>query len=84
MTAQRKKKESHMLVYSDDHDPSREETAEVLAHLHPMLAEEVLPGTIRVVGPRREIEKCVSDLGTWRLSSEKIFHLNPPYKAALR
>ena len=84
MTAQRKKNESYVLVYSDDHDPSREETAQVLAHLKPMAAEEVIPGTIRIVGPRREVEKCVSDLTAWRLSAEKLFGLNPPYKSALR
>lgn len=79
-----KGKQSFMVVYSDDHDPSREETAEVLAHLKPLPAEEVIPGTIRVVGTRREVEKCLPHLRHWQLSTEKFFALNPPLKSQLR
>lgn len=84
MRAQSKKNESYVLVYSDDHDPSREETAEALDHLKPLPAEEVIPGTIRVVGSRRDVEKCMGELEQWQLSSEKVFRLNPPYKSQLR
>ncbi|WP_199259945.1 hypothetical protein [Paracoccus binzhouensis] len=78
---QRKQDESFVLVYSDDRDPSREETAEALDQLKPLTAEEVIPGTIRVTGPRREVEKCMGALDHWRLSREKIFRLDPPCKA---
>ncbi|MDQ7260703.1 hypothetical protein NM680_02695 [Paracoccus sp. PS-1] len=84
MKAQRKKTESCMLVYSDDRDPSREETAEMLDHLKPLPAEEVVPGTIRVEGSLSEVRKCVGDLAHWRLAQERIFKLNPPHKAQLR
>ena len=84
MKAQRKSPESHVLVYADDRDPSREETAQLLARLKPLAAEEVLPGTIRVVGSRRDIEKCVTTLNQWRLATEKLFRLNPPHKSLVR
>ncbi|MDO5612608.1 MAG: hypothetical protein Q4G14_05125 [Paracoccus sp. (in: a-proteobacteria)] len=84
MKAQRKNIHSYVLVYSDDCDPSREETAEVLDHLSPLPAEEILPGTIRVQGPAREVRRCAGELAHWRLSQEKILSLNPPHKAMRR
>lgn len=84
MKAQRKTTQSCMLVYSDDRDPSREETAEVLDHLRPFLAEEVVPGTIRVKGTLNEVRKYIGDLGPWQLAKEQMFTLNPPHKAQLR
>ncbi|KRW93595.1 hypothetical protein AQY21_24035 [Paracoccus sp. MKU1] len=84
MKAQHKKSPSCVLVYSDDRDPSREETAEVLDQLKPLPAEEVVPGTIRVKGSMTEVRKCLGDLAHWQLAQEKIFRLNPPHKAQLR
>ncbi|QFG37214.1 hypothetical protein ESD82_13630 [Paracoccus pantotrophus] len=84
MKAERKKTPSCMLVYSDDRDPSREETAEVLDQLKPFPAEEVVPGTIRVKGSVQDVRKCLGDLAHWRLAQERIFRLNPPHKAQLR
>ncbi|TWI37139.1 hypothetical protein [Paracoccus sulfuroxidans] len=84
MTAQRKRNENFVLVYSDDRDPSREETAEALDQLKPLPAEEVIPGTIRVTGKRSDVEKCMSHLHQWRMSTEKLFKLNSPYKPQLR
>ncbi|MFC3570248.1 hypothetical protein [Paracoccus sp. TOH] len=81
MKVQRKQDERFVLVYSDDRDPSREETAEALDQLKSLTAEEVIPGTIRVIGPRREVERCMGALDHWRLSREKIFRLDPPCKA---
>ena len=82
MAGKSKSNECFVLVYSDDRDPSREETAEVLDQLSPLPAEEVIPGTIRVTGPRREVERCTGALAHWKLSREKVFRLNPPWKAA--
>ncbi|SMO94984.1 hypothetical protein [Paracoccus laeviglucosivorans] len=84
MKVQRKKSDSCMIVYSDDQDPSREETARVMDHLKPLAAEEVVPGTIRVKGTLGQVRKSIGDLAHWRLSQEKIFTLNPPHKAQLR
>ncbi|MDO5703889.1 MAG: hypothetical protein Q4G49_02300 [Paracoccus sp. (in: a-proteobacteria)] len=84
MKAQRQNIHSYVLVYSDDRDPSREETAEVLDHLKPFPAEEVVPGTIRVKGPSHEVRRCAGELTHWQLSQEKVFRLNPPHKAQLR
>lgn len=84
MTAQRGTPKSYVLVYSDVRDPSRAETAQVLHHLRPLPAEEVLPGTIRVVGSRKEVEKCLLDFSQWHLSAEKTLSLNPPHKSQLR
>lgn len=80
MGAQRRKKECFVLVFADDGDPSREETAEVLDHLKPFAAEVIVPGTIRIEGSRRAVEKSLSGLDQWQLSSEKILEFNPPYK----
>ncbi len=82
MSVENKRNECFVLVYADDRDPSREETAEVLDQLSPLPAEEVIPGTIRVTGPRREVERCTGALAHWKLSREKVFRLNPPWKAA--
>lgn len=79
-----RKTPSCMLVYSDDRDPSREETAQALDHLRPLPAEEILPGTIRVKGSLSEVRKYIGGLAHWQLSQEKIFSLNPPHKAQLR
>lgn len=84
MKAQRGTPKSFVLVYSDVRDPSRAETAEVLDHLKPLPAEELLPGTIRVVGSRKEVEECMVDFTQWRLSTEKTLSLNPPHKSVLR
>lgn len=84
MKTQRGTTKSYVLVYSDTRDPSRAETDQVLDQLRPLPAEEVLPGTIRVTGSRREVEKCIIDLGQWHLSTEKMFELNPPHKSQLR
>lgn len=84
MKAQRRTTQSCMLVYSDDRDPSREETAEMLDHLHPLPAEEVVPGTIRVRGTLSQIRRQIGDLEQWQLAREKMFTLNPPHKAQLR
>lgn len=81
MAMERKNRESFVLVYSDDRDPLPEETAQALDHLRPLTAEEVLPGTIRVIGSRHEVERCMGMLNHWRLSKEKLFKLNPPYKS---
>ncbi len=81
MTAERPMTESCMLVYCDDCDPSREETAEVLDHLKPLPAEEVVPGTIRVKASVNEVRECLGELDHWRLAQERIFTLNPPHKA---
>lgn len=80
MKAQRK---NYVLVYADDHDPAPEETAELLATLRPLSAEEVLPGTVRVTATRREVEACLGGMAHWQLSSEKVLTLNPP-KAQFR
>ena len=82
MSVENKRNECFVLVYADDRDPSREETAEVLDQLSPLPAEEVIPGTIRVTGPRREVERCTGALAHWKLSRVKVFRLNPPWKAA--
>lgn len=84
MNAHSKSPESHVLVFADDRDPSQEETARVLKQLQPLPAEEVLPGTIRVTGSRRDIERCVTALHHWTLGTEKLFRLNPPHKSLLR
>lgn len=84
MKAQGKTTQSCMLVYSDDRDPSREETAEILDHLRPLRAEEVVPGTIRVKGTLSEVRKYIGEHEQWQLAKEKIFTLNPPHKAQLR
>ncbi|MTH65646.1 hypothetical protein [Paracoccus shanxieyensis] len=84
MKTQREKIENCVLVYSDDRDPSREETAQALAHMQPLPAEEIVPGTIRVKGRFAEISRHAADLAHWQLSREKIFKLNPPAKAMLR
>lgn len=80
----RKDQESFVLVYADDRDPSREETAQALALLQPFSVEEVVPGTIRVTGDRDRVVRSVHDLDRWQLSSEKRLNLNPPYKSQLR
>lgn len=84
MKAQHKQIEHYVLTYADDRDPSREETAQVLDQLKPLAAEEILPGTIRVQGPAREVRRCAGELAHWQLSREKILKLNPPHKALLR
>ncbi|MFC3526710.1 hypothetical protein ACFOMH_00900 [Paracoccus mangrovi] len=84
MKVQRKDTASCMLVYSDDRDPSREETAEALDHLRPLRPEEIVPGTIRVKGTLSEVRKYIGQLDQWKLAQEKIFTLNPPHKAQLR
>lgn len=84
MKVQRKNPPSCVLVYSDDRDPSREETAHALDHLKPLPAEEIVPGTIRVKGSLNEVRKYLGGLADWQLSQEKIFSLNPPHKAQLR
>ena len=84
MKTQSKSTENCILVYSDDRDPSRSETAELLDHLKPLPAEEVVPGTIRVKGSVKEVRECIGDLADWLVSKEKIFKLNPPHKAQLR
>lgn len=80
MSAQRKKKECFVLVFADDGDPSREETAQALDHLRPFAAEVIVPGTIRVEGARRDVEKSIHALEQWHLSSEKWLTTNPPIK----
>lgn len=82
--AMQRKKECFVLVFSDDGDPSREETAEALDHLKSFEAEVIVPGTIRVEGSRRAVEKSLSGLDQWQLASEKKFELNPPYKSQFR
>lgn len=81
MAVQGRQDESFVLVYAEDRDPSREETARVLAQLRPLCAEEVLPGTIRITGRRHEVERCAGSLVQWRLSTEKLFRLDPPCKS---
>ncbi|QRZ12459.1 hypothetical protein JWJ88_07485 [Paracoccus methylovorus] len=84
MKTQYKRPLSCVLVYADDRDPSREETAEVLDQLRPLRAEEVVPGTIRVKGSLNDVRKYLGELAHWQLAQEKIFALNPPHKAQLR
>lgn len=80
MKLQHRQDESFVLVFSDDRDPSREETARALDQLKTLSAEEIIPGTIRVTGSRHEVEKCAGALLLWRLSTEKLFKLDPPWK----
>ena len=47
--------ECFVLVYDALEDPSTEQTAEALDQLSSFETEEVVPGTIRVVGPRVDI-----------------------------
>jgi len=84
MTTQRRHVQNWVLVYSEEHDPSREETAEVLDHLKSVSAREIIPGTIQITGSESEIGRCVDGLDQWKLSTEKIFNLNPPHKSRLR
>ena len=84
MKVRRKDTESCMLVYSDDRDPSREETAEALDQLSPLRPEDIVPGTIRVKGTPNEVRKYIGHLDQWKLAQEQIFTLNPPHKAQLR
>ena len=84
MAMENKRNECFVLVYSDDRDPSREETAEALDHLRPLRPEEIVPGTIRVKGTLSEVRKYIGQLDQWKLAQEKIFTLNPPHKAQLR
>ncbi|MDE4618398.1 hypothetical protein [Sinorhizobium meliloti] len=82
MGAQRK--ESFVLIYSDDSDPSAAETAAALNILKRFAAEEIIPGTIRVIGDRDNVLKTVHNkLDHWEVSNEKQFELNPPYKSKM-
>jgi hypothetical protein len=77
--------ECFVLVYDALEDPSTEQTAEALDQLSSFETEEVVPGTIRVVGPRVDIERVADDLKSksWNLSEEKLLSSEPPFKSQI-
>lgn len=77
--------ESFVLVYDASEDPTGEETAEALNRLKSFKTEEVVPGIIRVVGPRVDIERIAGGLKSksWNLSEEKLLSSEPPNKSQI-
>lgn len=84
MTKAQAFEDSFVLTYDSLDDPSNDEVAAVLRKLKPLPARTVVPGTIRVSGPRKTIEQVVKSLDHWRLSSEQRLRSTPPSKSLLK
>lgn len=76
--------DSFVLTYESLDDPSSDEVATVLRKLEPLPARTVVPGTIKVSGSKRAVERVVKTLDHWRLSSEQRLRSVPPTKSFLK
>ena len=75
------KPSTFVLTYQEVADPAADQVAEALKQLDQFEAEEVLPGTIRVVGERAKVEAAARPLsGEWTISQEGRLSAPPPRK----
>lgn len=78
--AKHQKNQSFILVYESPLDPSRAEVRRALSNFSKFDAEEVLPGTIHVVGEPKLLEQAARLLNGWKLAPEGVLSDHRPYK----
>jgi hypothetical protein len=69
-----------ILVYESPSDPPRAEVKRALHNFSAFDAEEVLPGTIHVVGEPKLLERAARMLDGWKLAPEGMLSDRQPYK----
>ncbi len=76
--------DSFVLTYESLDDPSNDEVETVLRKLKPLSARTVVPGTIKVSGPRTIVENVAKSLDHWKLASEQRLRSKPPTRSLVK
>lgn len=75
-----KKKRTYVLVYGSPADPSPLEVDRTLETLQGLEAEEVVPGTIQIVGEPAKVQKAAATINGWTLEAEGQLSDNRPHR----
>lgn len=76
-----KRKRKYVLVYGSPADPSPSEVDRTLETLHGLKAEEVVPGTIQIVGEPAKVQKAAAKIAGWTLETEGLLSDNRPHRS---
>ncbi|TIL83305.1 MAG: hypothetical protein E5Y89_01250 [Mesorhizobium sp.] len=76
-----KKKRRYVLVYGSSADPSPSEVDRTLENLEGLEAQEVVPGTIQIVGEPAKVQKATANIEGWTLATEGQLSDDPPHRS---
>ena len=76
-----KKKRTYVLVYGSSADPTPTEVGRTLETLEGLEAEEVVPGTIQIVGEPAKVKKAAAKIDGWTLATEGQLSDSPPHRS---
>lgn len=80
-----KKKRNYVLVYESAADPAPAEVDRTMTNLSGLEAEEVVPGTIKIVGDPAQVEQAAAAIDGWSLAAEEqLSDKRPHHRSAKR
>ncbi|MER9056698.1 hypothetical protein [Mesorhizobium sp. M0910] len=76
-----KKKRTFVLVYGSPADPTPSEVDRTLETLEGFEAEEVVPGTIQIIGEPAKVQKVAAKIDGWTLATEGQLSDHRPHRS---